>query len=282
MPDGGSRPGRRRRALHRQPRQHLSPVSAAPDSLAVSVHRGPGLIMRVVTALGGKADVRAAAKAIADIAHDHEVVLGTQSTMTGYLTIERELANLVPSDRALASIFTMVAVDPGDPACAPKRIFEIRPIKWLLEHNTIVIAAGGGGIPTTFDRSGSRTVADGECVVDKDLASELLARELQADLFVMLTDAAAVYINFGRPSQAAIRRASPASLASLTFAAGSMGPKVEAACRFAMATGKKAAIGALADLWKIIAGDAGTTISVDEAGITFVGGQTAASQLGRR
>ena len=77
-----------------------------------------------------------------------------------------------------------------------------------------------------------------ECVIDKDFASELLARELDADLFVMLTDADAVYVDWGKPTQKAIRRASPDALAAMQFAAGSMGPKVEAACRFAEATGK--------------------------------------------
>jgi carbamate kinase len=106
-----------------------------------------------------------------------------------------------------------------------------------------------------------------ECVIDKDLASELLARELEADLFVMLTDADAVYLDWGKPTQRPIRRASPAALAGTSFAAGSMGPKVDAACRFVNATGKKAAIGALADLEQIIAGTAGTTISSDATGI---------------
>ena len=77
----------------------------------------------------------------------------------------------------------------------------------------------------------------------------------------MLTDADAVYVDWGKPTQKAIRRASPTALAKMQFAAGSMGPKVEAACRFAAATGKSAAIGALADLGKIIAGEAGTTVS---------------------
>src|SRR6185503_8264545 len=71
----------------------------------------------------------------------------------------------------------------------PKRIFELRPIKWLLERNTIVIAAGGGGIPTVYETGTQRRLAGIECVIDKDLASELLARELDADLFIMLTDA---------------------------------------------------------------------------------------------
>jgi carbamate kinase len=106
-------------------------------------------------------------------------------------------------------------------------------------------------------------------VIDKDLASELLARELGTDLFVMLTDADAVYVDWGKPAQKAVRRASPAALSAMQFAAGSMGPKVEAACRFASATGKRAAIGALSDLGRIVAGDAGTTVSVKESGVVY-------------
>jgi len=151
----------------------------------------------------------------------------------------------------------------------PKRIFELRPIKWLLERNTIVIAAGGGGIPTTYEPGAKRKLVGVECVIDKDLASELLARELDADLFVMLTDADAVYVDWGKPTQKAIRRASPSALGRMQFAAGSMGPKVEAACRFVSATGKRAAIGALADLGRIIAGEAGTTVSSNESGIVY-------------
>ena len=147
----------------------------------------------------------------------------------------------------------------------PKRIFELRPIKWLLEHNAVVIAAGGGGIPTMYEKGKDRTLTGVECVIDKDFASELLARELNADLFVMLTDADAVYMDWGKPTQKAIRRASPTALEKMSFAAGSMGPKVMAACKFAAATGKSAAIGALADLNKIIAGEAGTTVSAKES-----------------
>jgi carbamate kinase len=155
------------------------------------------------------------------------------------------------------------------PSPEPKRIFELRPIKWLLERNTIVIAAGGGGIPTMYEPGKQRKLAGVECVIDKDFASELLARDLEADLFIMLTDAPAVFVDFGKPTQKAIRRASPAALSAMSFAAGSMGPKVEAACRFAKATGKKAAIGALADLSKILAGEAGTTVSTKETGIVY-------------
>jgi carbamate kinase len=159
------------------------------------------------------------------------------------------------------------------PSPEPKRIFELRPIKWLLERNTIVIAAGGGGIPTVYKpgTGKNRQLTGVECVIDKDLASELLARDLDADLFVMLTDADAVYIDWGKPTQKAIRRASPDALMAMPFAAGSMGPKVAAACRFAAATGKSAAIGALADLNRIIAGETGTTISSKESGLVYGG-----------
>jgi carbamate kinase len=151
----------------------------------------------------------------------------------------------------------------------PKRIFELRPIKWLLERNTIVIAAGGGGIPAAYQPGAQRKLGGVECVIDKDLATELLARELGADLYVMLTDADAVYLDWGQPTQRAIRRATPDALAALSFAAGSMGPKVQAACRFARASGKRAAIGELADLSRIIAGQAGTTIDASGDGIVY-------------
>ena len=151
----------------------------------------------------------------------------------------------------------------------PKRIFELKPIKWLLEQHTIVVAAGGGGIPAVYEQGAQRKLVGIECVIDKDLATELLARDLGADLYVMLTDADAVYVDWGKPTQRAIRRASPEALAAMTFAAGSMGPKVDAACRFVRATGKRAAIGELSDLTRIIAGEAGTTIAADADGIVY-------------
>lgn len=146
------------------------------------------------------------------------------------------------------------------PSPMPQRIFEIRPVRWLLDHGVIVICAGGGGIPTMYERGATRKLTGVEAVIDKDLCSELLAREVGADLLVMLTDANAVYEDWGKPTQRAIRRTSPGALAGVHFAAGSMGPKVAAACRFAAATGKPAAIGALSDLNRIMAGEAGTTV----------------------
>ena len=153
----------------------------------------------------------------------------------------------------------------------PKRIFELQPMKWLLDKHTIVIAAGGGGIPAAYLPGEPRRLAGVECVIDKDLATELLARELGADLYVMLTDADAVYEGWGTPARRAIRRASPDALSTMSFAAGSMGPKVDAACRFVRATGKRAAIGELSQLGRILAGESGTTVDATASGIVYSG-----------
>jgi carbamate kinase len=237
-------------------------------------------------------------------------VLGAETQgLIGYM-IEQELGNLLPFEKPFATLLTMIEVDAADPAFQdptkfigpvyekaeaerlaaekgwaikpdgdkwrrvvasplPKRIFELRPIKWLLEKDSVVICAGGGGIPTFYDED--RKLHGIEAVIDKDLASELLARDLDADLFIMATDAEAVYVDFGKPSQKGIHRASPAALASYEFPAGSMGPKVDAACQFAEATGKTAAIGALADLPGIVAGTKGTLVSRDAPEIAFHG-----------
>ncbi|HEX4961055.1 MAG TPA: carbamate kinase [Thermoanaerobaculia bacterium] len=155
----------------------------------------------------------------------------------------------------------------------PQRIFQIRPVKWLLEKGCIVICAGGGGIPTMYEpaRGPHRTLHGAECVVDKDRASALLARELAADLLILATDADAVYLDWGKPTQRAIRRVSPAALAGYGFAEGSMGPKVEAATEFATRTGKTAAIGALADIVRITRGEAGTLVTSEVAGVELYG-----------
>jgi carbamate kinase len=146
------------------------------------------------------------------------------------------------------------------PSPLPKRIFELRPVKWLLEQGAVVICAGGGGIPTMYEQGQSRTLSGVEAVIDKDLATLLLAKELDADLFVMATDVDGVYADWGQPSQRKLARVTPAELGALEFAAGSMGPKVAAACDFAESTGKRAAIGALEDIQAIVAGEAGTSV----------------------
>jgi carbamate kinase len=146
------------------------------------------------------------------------------------------------------------------PSPLPKRIFEIRPIQWLLEKNTVVICAGGGGIPTLYEAGKQRWLSGVEAVIDKDLASELLARELEADLLVIATDVDGVYLDWGKPEQRMLGRVTPAELKSIPFPAGSMGPKVAAAVQFVEKTGKRAAIGSLADIQKIVAGEAGTNV----------------------
>jgi carbamate kinase len=146
------------------------------------------------------------------------------------------------------------------PSPEPRRIFEIRPIRWLLEQSTLVICAGGGGIPTMYVPGEERRLIGVEAVIDKDLASELLAREVGADLLVMVTDVDAVYAGWGTPEQRRLEKVGPEELKATPFASGSMGPKVAAAVRFVEATGSRAAIGSLADIEAIVDGSAGTQV----------------------
>ena len=146
------------------------------------------------------------------------------------------------------------------PSPLPKRIFEIRPIKWLLEKNTVVICTGGGGIPTMYLPDETRTLVGVEAVIDKDLASELLARDLEADLFVIATDVKGVYLDWGKPEHRLLSKLTPAEANAHSFPAGSMGPKVAAAVQFVEKTGKRAAIGSLEDIEQIVAGEAGTNV----------------------
>jgi carbamate kinase len=147
------------------------------------------------------------------------------------------------------------------PSPIPKRIFEIRPIRWLLEKNTVVICTGGGGIPTMYDEQGNLYGA--EVVIDKDRASALLAGELDADLLIMATDVDGVYINWGTSRSQKLTSTTPAELKSLNFELGSMGPKVQAACDFVRRTQKRAAIGALTDVPLMYDGHSGTQVRPD-------------------
>jgi carbamate kinase len=154
------------------------------------------------------------------------------------------------------------------PSPVPRRIFESRPIEWLLEHGCVVICAGGGGIPTMY-RKGTRTLVGVEAVIDKDRASAVLAEGLGADLLVIATDVDAVYLDWGTPDQRAVAAAHPDALRTLDLPAGSMGPKVEAAAAFASATGQPCVIGALDHLAAILAGTSGTRVAIDHTGLTF-------------
>jgi carbamate kinase len=296
---------------------------------------GNALLRRgeALTATNQRENIRAAAAALAPLANEHELiishgngpqvgllalqgaaykpdeafpldVLGAQTEgMIGYM-IEQELKNQLPPGKALATILTMVEVDPEDvafdnptkfvgpiytksearhladkkgwaikqdgenwrrvvPSPAPKRIAELAPIRWLLEKSAIVICAGGGGIPVSRNGSGAYTGV--EAVIDKDAASELLARNLDADLLVMATDVDGVYRDWGRPTQQRIRAATPATVDPREFPQGSMGPKLKAASDFVTSTGKRAAIGALEELRAVVAGEAGTSITPNGA-----------------
>ncbi|MDX1493655.1 MAG: carbamate kinase [Longimicrobiales bacterium] len=276
-----------------------------------------------------RANVRQAAQALAPIASEHELVvthgngpqvgllalqavahsetteptpldvLGAETEgMIGYV-IEQELGNVLPFDKPLATILTMVEVDPEDPAFdrptkpigpvydekearrlaaergwsiapdgqywrrvvaspEPRHIFEIRPIRWLLEKGSVVICAGGGGIPTMYMPDG--TLAGAEVVIDKDRASALLARELEADVLVLATDVEGVYVDFGGPDQYMVEETTPQELAALDLPEGSMGSKVEAASTFVAGGGEMAVIGALHQIDALVAGTAGTRV----------------------
>ncbi len=144
------------------------------------------------------------------------------------------------------------------PSPLPKRVFEIRPIRWLLGHNVIVICSGGGGIPTMLDENGK--LHGVEAVIDKDRATAMLAEQVGAQFLVLATDTDAVYRDWGTANQRPIHETTPEELRSLELPVGSMGPKVEAACAFVERTGKPAAIGALADIAGMLEGNAGTQI----------------------
>jgi carbamate kinase len=154
------------------------------------------------------------------------------------------------------------------PSPIPQRIFEARPVEWLLEHGCVVICAGGGGIPTMY-REGTRTLVGVEAVIDKDRASAVLAEGLGADLLVIATDVDAIYLDWGMPEQRAVAAAHPEALRTLELPAGSMGPKAEAAAAFASATGHPCVIGAIDHLPAILAGASGTRVAVDETGLKF-------------
>jgi len=235
-------------------------------------------------------------------------VLGAETIgMIGYM-IEQELGNIIPLDDHIVTVLTQVLVDPADPAFLnpskpvgpiydqaeaerlrkekgwvmvpdgqhfrravpspqPQRIIELDAIRILMDNGVVVICAGGGGIPTAYDRE--QKLYGVEAVIDKDLASALLSRELGAEMFVMLTDVANVYADFGTRRQRPIRAAHPDELERLEFAAGSMGPKIRGACQFVRKTGRTSAIGQLSELVEIMTGDAGTLVSNDVDGIIY-------------
>jgi carbamate kinase len=141
----------------------------------------------------------------------------------------------------------------------PQRVVETRLIRLLLGSGAVVVCAGGGGVPVIRDETGR--LSGVEAVVDKDLATSVLAEALDADVLLILTDVPHVIRGYGTPEAEPVLRATPASLQSEEFAAGSMGPKVDAACRFVEVTGDMAAIGRIEDVQQILEGTTGTVIT---------------------
>ncbi len=301
--------------------------------------------MKVVIALGGNAllrrgeradadvqmaNVRIAAKAVAEIAKEHNVVLthgngpqvgllalqadaykdvtpypfdvlGAESQgMIGYM-VAQCVGNDLP-DRQVVNIITQTEVDPNDPAYSdprkfvgpvydketaeklaaergwtvaadgkyfrrvvpspqPKKIVEIDTIRQLVDSGAMVIASGGGGIPVVRNAQGK--LEGSEAVIDKDMSASIMAAELDADALLILTDAPSIALDWGTPDQKEIKEVSPEKLQEYNFAKGSMGPKVDAVCRFAN-TGKGfGAVGRLEDALDILNGKAGTIIRKD-------------------
>lgn len=300
--------------------------------------------MRIVVALGGNAllrrgepmeasiqreHVEAAARAVASIAREHEVVLthgngpqigllalqseayhavhpypldvlGAESEgMIGYL-LQQALGNELPG-RDIATVLTEVLVDVEDSAFGrptkpvgpiytknaaaqislergwdvapdgrgyrrvvaspqPREIVQIVTIRRLVEAGVTVICSGGGGIPTVLDKRSGKRVGI-EAVIDKDLSAAILAIETRADFLLLLTDVDAVYAEWGTPQAHPIRATTPEELRKFCFAEGSMAPKIEAACGFVEATGRRAAIGSLEKAADILAGSSGTCIA---------------------
>jgi carbamate kinase len=141
----------------------------------------------------------------------------------------------------------------------PQRVVETHLIRGLVSSGAIVVCAGGGGAPVVRNQRGE--LEGVEAVVDKDLTAALLAEALDADGLLLLTDVPAVQVNYGTPEARPISRATPAELRGRPFPAGSMGPKVDAVCRFVELTGHMAAIGALGDIEAILDGKAGTIVT---------------------
>jgi len=227
-------------------------------------------------------------------------VLGAETEgMIGYL-LDQALVNVLPAGSRVATLLTQTVVDPADPAFAvpskpigpvyePERgerlarergwavrpdgpqvrrvvaspqpidIVEIETIRLLLDAGVLVVCAGGGGIPVVA--SPGAGLAGVEAVIDKDLSAALLAEKIGADFLLMLTDVPEVQAAWGTPGARSISKATPAELRGMDFAAGSMGPKVEAACRFAERTGGRAGIGRLDQAAEILRGEAGTIVA---------------------
>lgn len=225
-------------------------------------------------------------------------VLGSETQgMIGYMLMQ-EFKNQMPNINATCML-TQMTVDPNDPAFAdptkpigpiyeeaearelaekyrwtikpdgqhfrrvvpspqPTGIIEHEAITKLIDEGHLVICTGGGGIPVK--RENGKLVGV-EAVIDKDMSAAFLAKQLDADALLILTDADAVYLDWGKPTQHALRSTNPSELAKYQFDTGSMGPKIEASCEFIKQGGKVVGIGSLEDGLRILQGTAGTNIT---------------------
>ncbi|WP_086775583.1 carbamate kinase [Vibrio coralliirubri] len=227
-------------------------------------------------------------------------VLGSETQgMIGYMLMQ-EFKNYLPN-RNISCMLTQMTVDPNDPAFAdptkpigpiyeeaearelaekfhwivkpdgqhfrrvvpsprPTGIVEHEAITQLIDAGHLVICTGGGGIPVKKENG---KLVGVEAVIDKDMSAAFLAKQLDADALLILTDADAVYLDWDKPTQHALRSTTPSELAQFEFDAGSMGPKIEASCEFIQQGGKVVGIGALEDGLQILQGLAGTNITKD-------------------
>lgn len=266
----------------------LAPIARA-HSVVVTHGNGPQVGLLALQGLAYKADE----------VYPLDILDAETEGMIGYL-IEQELSNALAHKIQCATLLTQIEVACKDPAFQhptkpigpvydevqaakithtrgwamaqdgkylrrlvpsprPIRILELNIIELLLKQSVLVICAGGGGIPVVRRPDGS--LVGVEAVIDKDLASGLLARELNADAFLMLTDVDAVYTNWNQADAKAIKQISPQQLQHYPFATGSMAPKIQAACEFVQQTGGIAGIGKLRDADAILQGEAGTLIT---------------------
>lgn len=279
----------------RKAAQSLAELIKAGHQLIITHGNGPQVGMLGLQALAGPKD--------GDYPLD---VLGAESEgLIGYI-IEQELRNVLPADALLVTLLTHTLVDAADAAFlhptkpvgpiydeatarrlekqrdwqvapdgaqwrrvvaspAPVEIIQMKIISMLVAGNVTIICAGGGGVPVVRDSHGGLTGI--EAVIDKDLASTLVARNVGADMLLLLTDVDAVYQDFGKPTAQKIASIGALALDSDQFAAGSMRPKIEGAMNFVIATGHSAAIGRLEDALAIAKGTRGTMITPGSSAI---------------
>lgn len=288
-------------------------VGLAAQSLAAVVRAGHDLI--VTHGNGPQVGLLALQAAAYSPTESYPLdVLNAESEgMIGYL-IEQQLGALLPPDRSCATLLTQVEVDPADRAFVqptkpigpiyqkaqaeklakelnwsiapdgdgwrrvvasplPKRIIELQAIELLVSKRVVVICTGGGGIPVIVRPDGG--LVGVEAVIDKDWASALLARQLGARALLLLTDVPAVYTDWDTPQARRIHRASPDVMATFEFAAGSIGPKVQAACAFVRETGGFAGIGRLEDAIGILDKQNGTILTNEAKNLDWHSGQYA-------